>query len=167
MPRNAPPADRDPLPHALRPAPAEPSSDAVALAPTAAVRGVDLHARSTRATGGRSHVVAPPGVGRVFRHAVTLHREPRPTADRTRVEGGRVTAPVRTALDVAHGATANVDRWVAWIGVHDLQRRPGRWSRGLRDVSCERRRDPSPAERERARRAMRGIEGDAPRPVRG
>lgn len=98
MPLGAPPPDRD-----LPPVSTEPSANVVAFGRTTACPwGVDLYPRGTRATRTRLHVVGPPGVEKVSRHAVIPHRELLAPADRTLLRGVRPTTPARTTQDLFH-----------------------------------------------------------------
>ena len=65
-----------------------------------------------------------------------------------------------------HRAMADAGWLVVSIGVHDLQRRPARLLRRLRDALFERGWDPPRAERERIRWAIRRLESRPPRLVR-
>ncbi|WP_121187004.1 hypothetical protein [Nocardiopsis sp. Huas11] len=76
--------------------------DAVACDITAAyVWGVDAYPHGTRVTRTRLHVAVPRGVRRVATQAVVAHHEPVPPHERVEVEGARITAPARTAADIA------------------------------------------------------------------
>lgn len=119
-PLTGPPPDHDLLLRTLRPVLAHLSADAVAFGLTAAyVWGVDLYPRGTAVTRNRLHVAVPPGIEGAARAGVVPHRERVPASARTRVQGVRVTAPARTALDVAAGAsslysaTAALDRFLS------------------------------------------------------
>ncbi|MFD6949244.1 MULTISPECIES: hypothetical protein [unclassified Nocardiopsis] len=95
------------------------SPDSVTCDVTAAyVWGVDLYPPGTRATRTRPHVSVPRGV-RTSGVPVVAHREPVPAADRTAVEGVRITTPARTAADLAarapsvYMATARLDAFLS------------------------------------------------------
>ncbi|WP_160050303.1 type IV toxin-antitoxin system AbiEi family antitoxin [Nocardiopsis sp. FR4] len=95
------------------------SPDAVVCDLTAAyLWGVDLYPAGTRATRVRAHVALPRGV-RTSGVPVIAHRSPMPAADRTVVEGLRLTTPERTAADVAarapsvFTATARLDAFLS------------------------------------------------------
>ncbi len=116
----ASPPGRDLLLRTLRPILSELSADALAFGRTAAyLWGVDVHPRGTSVTRERLRVALPPGVRGASRHGVVVHRELIPYPDRSLIEGVRVTAPARTALDLAaeagcpYRATALLDRFLA------------------------------------------------------
>ena len=101
------------------------SADAVACDITAAyVWGVDAYPHSTRVTRTRLHVAVPRGVRRVGTQAVVAHHEPVPPRERVEVEGARITAPARTAADIAARApslflaTSRLDMFLARGLVH-------------------------------------------------
>lgn len=111
--------DRSLLLRALAPVVGLISSDAVACDVTASyVWGVDLYPVGTRATRTRPHVCVPRGV-RTSGMPVIVHHQPVPAADRTVVEGVRITTPARTAADVAARApsvfmaTARLDAFLS------------------------------------------------------
>jgi hypothetical protein len=124
------------------------SADAVACDITAAyVWGVDAYPRGTRVTRTRLHVAVPKGVRRVSTQAVVAHHEPVPPHERVEVEGARVTAPARTAADIAARApslflaTSRLDTFLARGLVHRHElvaatrgRRPARQLARLRSA---------------------------------
>ncbi|MGW5877872.1 hypothetical protein ACWFMI_15150 [Nocardiopsis terrae] len=119
-PLTGPPPDHDLLLRTLRPVLAHLSAEAVAFGRTAAyVWGVDLYPRGTAVTRKRLHVAVPPGVAGVDGAGVSAHRERVPASSCALVRGVRVTAPARTALDVAasasslYTATATLDRFLS------------------------------------------------------
>ncbi|OOC52862.1 MULTISPECIES: hypothetical protein [Nocardiopsis] len=111
--------DRSLLLRTLAPVVGPISPDAVVCDVTASyVWGVDLYPAGTRATRTRPHVSVPRGV-RTSGAPVVTHRDPVPAADRTEVEGVRITTPARTAADVAARApsvfvaTARLDAFLS------------------------------------------------------